>query len=668
MSLSIDPQLGGSRSAGLGRAPATARVPSQGDVNAPPPPDERARRTRPEGAAPGEATGPEPRRSLPLSSAALLFLRGRDADARIEALVAERRTLRPALGVLAARLVRARRYEPLGFRSLGDYARERLGLTAHALREGARVAEALGSLPLLREAVLCGAVSWSVARRAVAHATPETDGAFAAALRGRTVRAAEAMLRAAFGEAYERQAAAREEGRERVRVSAPLPAAEHPRWLAALELARQVAGENLPVWECAEAIAAEALAALPPACVAAAADAEGLAAAEPASPSKDRPAHGGEACGHFSREPGLRHEAFRLLRWPLHAPLGAQRLDRLAESAQVASPHALDRALRRIVRRMQRLDHDLGQLLRQVLDRRLYRELGFVSFERYVEERTEVSPRTARRWVRLARLGPAHGPLATALRSGEVTALQASRIGEAAPPEDHAASVDFARRVTLRQLEDELAPALQGSGAVQFSAPPEVANVFRLALAAVELHLGAQAEPRRLALPWMLEHAIAQWTAQGESFDDYADFTRDGFRCTAPGCTARRSLHSHHIVFRSQAGADEPWNRTTLCAFHHQRGVHAGTVSCRGRAPGGLVFALGVRPVGPPLLRAASGDVLLDGDEDADAADRQRGHQGAVGGRPDLGAVAAAFDTARELLVGSDAIATGAFVAEPVAP
>jgi hypothetical protein len=109
----------------------------------------------------------------------------------------------------------------------------------------------------------------------------------------------------------------------------------------------------------------------------------------------------------------------------------------------------------------------------------------------------------------------------------------------------------------------------------------------------------------------MLDHAIAEWRTQGDSFHDYADFSRDRFRCTAPGCTARRNLHAHHIVFRSHAGPDTPRNRTTLCAFHHLRGIHAGTVSCQGHAPDGLVFALGVRATGPPLLRAASGDVLM---------------------------------------------------------
>jgi hypothetical protein len=148
---------------------------------------------------------------------------------------------------------------------------------------------------------------------------------------------------------------------------------------------------------------------------------------------------------------------------------------------------------------------------------------------------------------------------------------------------------------------------------MSFYAPPEVANVFRAAVAATRAHLGEAAgrpaTPAR-ALAWMLEHAIATWREQGKAFDDYADFTRDGFRCTAPACTARRNLHSHHIVFRSAGGPDEPSNRTTLCAFHHQRGVHTGLVRCTGRAPDALVFELGTRPPAPPLLRVRPGEVL----------------------------------------------------------
>jgi hypothetical protein len=57
------------------------------------------------------------------------------------------------------------------------------------------------------------------------------------------------------------------------------------------------------------------------------------------------------------------------------------------------------------------------------------------------------------------------------------------------------------------------------------------------------------------------------------------------------------------VVFRSAGGSDELANRTTLCAWHHLRGVHSGVVRCRGMAPDGLVFELGVRTGRPPLVR-----------------------------------------------------------------
>ena len=60
----------------------------------------------------------------------------------------------------------------------------------------------------------------------------------------------------------------------------------------------------------------------------------------------------------------------------------------------------------------------------------------------------------------------------------------------------------------------------------------------------------------------MLDHVIATWLEQSAQFEDYADFERDDFRCTVPACSARKNLHSHHIIFRSHQGPDEPWNRT----------------------------------------------------------------------------------------------------------
>ncbi len=70
-------------------------------------------------------------------------------------------------------------------------------------------------------------------------------------------------------------------------------------------------------------------------------------------------------------------------------------------------------------------------------------------------------------------------------------------------------------------------------------------------------------------------------------------YARDGWRCTAPGCTSRKHLEDHHVHYRSHGGSDEASNRTCLCRFHHQRGEHGDLASCRGKAPLGLVWRLG---------------------------------------------------------------------------
>jgi hypothetical protein len=234
---------------------------------------------------------------------------------------------------------------------------------------------------------------------------------------------------------------------------------------------------------------------------------------------------------------------------------------------------------------LQGVDFEIGRILRQLGERKLYRELGFECFERYVQERLDLSARTARRLVRLARAEHGAPAVASAFREGRITLLQAEVLLRGEKPEA-LESLEMALRVTLRRLEEEVLPRR-----VAFWAPRELAVLFEALVA-------------RLGLEAMLDHAIATWLEVGAQFEDYADFERDGYRCTVPGCTARRNLQSHHIHFRSAGGPDLAWNRTTLCAHHHHRGVHAGSLAVRGRAPDGLVYTLGVG-------RFGSGDVRL---------------------------------------------------------
>jgi hypothetical protein len=151
-----------------------------------------------------------------------------------------------------------------------------------------------------------------------------------------------------------------------------------------------------------------------------------------------------------------------------------------------------------------------------------------------------------------------------------------------------------------------------------WNGPREVARLFRAVLCTVRRHLERQTGHLPTdgeALDAMLEHVFEAWsTGLGEKRVRAAHrvFARNGWRCTVPGCSSYRELHDHHIRFRSAGGSDAESNRTTLCAWHHLRGVHAGParLRLRGRAPQRLHYELGLRRGAPALLRYDAGDRL----------------------------------------------------------
>ena len=66
-----------------------------------------------------------------------------------------------------------------------------------------------------------------------------------------------------------------------------------------------------------------------------------------------------------------------------------------------------------------------------------------------------------------------------------------------------------------------------------------------------------------------------------------------------------RNLHDHHIRFRSRQGGNERDNRISVCAWHHLRGIHAGTIRVTGLVSQGLIWEVGLSPGKPPLFRCA---------------------------------------------------------------
>ncbi len=147
-----------------------------------------------------------------------------------------------------------------------------------------------------------------------------------------------------------------------------------------------------------------------------------------------------------------------------------------------------------------------------------------------------------------------------------------------------------------------------------FRTAPEVAQLLRAVLATVQRRLermrGCPCR-RSDALEAMLDHALATWRPKKRTRRDHVVFERDGWRCTVPGCSSYRNLHRHHIVFRSHQGSNHRSNLTTMCACHHQRGVHGHVLRCTGAAPDGLRFELGLRADGPPLVAYGPGEALM---------------------------------------------------------
>jgi hypothetical protein len=80
-------------------------------------------------------------------------------------------------------------------------------------------------------------------------------------------------------------------------------------------------------------------------------------------------------------------------------------------------------------------------------------------------------------------------------------------------------------------------------------------------------------------------------------------FERDAWRCRVPGCSSRRNLQVHHVVFRSQGGGDEDANLAVLCAAHHLQGIHRGRLRCHPLPDGLLAWEFDPDSIDGPLAR-----------------------------------------------------------------
>jgi hypothetical protein len=110
----------------------------------------------------------------------------------------------------------------------------------------------------------------------------------------------------------------------------------------------------------------------------------------------------------------------------------------------------------------------------------------------------------------------------------------------------------------------------------------------------------------------------AQWDRSPQREGDPI-YRRDGFRCMAPGCTARCNLEDHHVHYRSHGGNDDLCNQLCLCKFHHRQGEHGLLASCKGKAPLDVTWRLGRPEVGVWYRNELELETVADGGASAAA-------------------------------------------------
>ena len=542
--------------------------------------------------------------------------------------------LRRLLAAIAERLIETRAHQRLCYARLGDYARERLGLSARQLQELARVHRALAKLPALERTLLANELPWSKVRLLARVASGEDEEEWIARARGMPTRWLEREVRRSTPDT-----ALQDDGDPALekRIEVRCTPAVREKWGLALEMAERVAGQRLRGGEALELVSAEVFSAV--SIHPAFAERLDEVPTRPRSDAAD-PRAGEMAAGARARARGLPD------------PIAA-----LAAGLGEADAFELDRRLRLAVRYEQTLDAAIAPLL-SIVTSAEYEWCGaYRPLPRYAREELGMSASKARALLRLERAGEVCLELREAYRSGRLSWVKAQCLlplllldieGEWRP-----IWVAWAEGITVRRLEEGVERALllraahsrafarcqfhperaqdpippderqmcapdvdtEATQRLAWRVPCEVAALFT----GVRETLRAKLRPECGHFPSdgevfeaMLECALLAWTLRdpGARTPD-AVVEREGWRCAVPGCTSRRNLHDHHLRFRSAGGSDAPENRVALCAFHHQRCLHVGFLRIRGRAPDGLVFELGLCSGAPPLIRYRSGDIAL---------------------------------------------------------
>jgi hypothetical protein len=577
-------------------------------------------------------SGPQPAWGADEASDALT----EDPEDRLARLAGAVGPLRRVLAAIAERLIATKAPERLCYARLGDYARERPGLSARQLQELARVHRALAGLPALERALLANELPWSKVRLLARVATEQDEQAWITRSRAMPTRRLEQEVRE---NARSFESEDPDDAVPHRRVTLCCTPAVREKWGYVREMAERVAGQRLRAGEALELVAAEVFSAI---------------SIDPAFAERpDEPPAGLRSDGTSAPEEEEEEQAALAARRPTREL--PRTIASLAAGLGEADAFELDRRLCLAVRLEQTLDAAIAPLLRVVTSAEYEWNGDYQTLSSYASEQLGMSASKARALLRLERAADVCPELRRAYRSGRLSWVKAQCLlplflldieGEWRP-----VWVAWAERVTVRRLAGDVERMLLlraghplawqrcelHPGRAQDPIPPEERQMCAPDIDTEATQQLAWRVPRDVAVLFFavgetlrsrLGTKHGRWLTDGELFDALLDCAllawtlreprarppdpvveRDGYRCAAPGCTSRRNLHDHHIWFRSAGGSDAPDNRITLCAFHHQRCLHAGLLRVRGRAPHDLRFELAPRPGEAPLVRYRSGDI-----------------------------------------------------------
>jgi hypothetical protein len=486
-----------------------------------------------------------------------------------------------AIGDALASLSIGDRALRLGFSSVGDYARERLGIPASTAQKMARLARGLRERPLLRAAVWRGEVTARKAETVLPVARGDSEAPWVARATVETVRALAVGVREALA------GAELDEDEPWERISFPISQETRVALDEVLAVAGKLLGATALRWQRLEAICSEFL------------------AAHPLDPREGAmaptPSHAGEVGRGEGDDPAVVSDGLEEVKawleeetssWSFLEVVPPLPAHGLSEADGSSEPAALDAELRRLARMRERWDELFGHLAMLLRSCGLWRDMQFVSFAHYCEERLGVGGRAVSQRIALCKRLYDLPALRTAMREGRLSYEKARLVARRADEWTEAEWIERAERLPCvalaREVDAHEEVQMCAEGELRLRLPARVSALLDDALRAARASSGGRLSPDE-CLRRVARHFTETWEPQlrARSTVQQRVLARDQGVCQVPGCS-RAALHVHHVVYRSRGGGDEPGNLTSLCAAHHLHGVHRGWLRVSGRAPQGL--------------------------------------------------------------------------------